>query len=110
MKRMTYVCVSACIVLMGLSFPLSGSASAAEIKMFWASFLPKTIPETLDFQTLFVDKVNARAKGKLNIGYRGGPEAIPPTDVADATHKGHYRPVHHHCGLVRGDRSRASAP
>jgi TRAP-type transport system periplasmic protein len=89
MKRMSYVCVVVFIVLMALSFlPLSGTAAADEIKMFWASFLPKNIPETSDFQTLFVDKVNERAKGKLNIGYRGGPEAIPPTDLGDATAKG----------------------
>jgi TRAP-type transport system periplasmic protein len=86
---MNHVCVVALVVLMSLSFlPLSGTASADEIKMFWASFLPKSSPETLDFQTLFVDKVNERAKGKLNIGYRGGPEAIPPTDLGDATVKG----------------------
>lgn len=89
MKRMNSVCVVVIIVLMGLLlFPLGGTASAAEIKLYWVSFLPRSLPETRDFQTLFVDKVNERAKGKLKIIYRGGPEAIPPTDVANAVQKG----------------------
>lgn len=85
-KRMSSFFV---LALFGLALVVpSGNAWAQEMKLKWVSFLPKNSPETVDFQTLFVDKVNARAKGKLNFAYRGGPESIPPTDLGDATVKG----------------------
>lgn len=88
MKTTRLVC-SCAVMLLSSTFLLpAGRAQAEAIKLYWASFLPKNIPENVDFQTQFVDKVNERAKGRLEIIYRGGPEAIPPTDVANATQKG----------------------
>ena len=61
---------------------------AERIVMNWASMLPKTSSETIDFQKMFVDKFNEKAKGEIVINYRGGPEVIGQFDLGAAVQKG----------------------
>jgi TRAP-type C4-dicarboxylate transport system substrate-binding protein len=66
----------------------SGTSFAGEVVLNWASFLPKTHPETVFLQKEFFDKINEKGKGKLQIKYRGGPETFPERDIGDALSKG----------------------
>lgn len=61
---------------------------AQEITLYWASFLPKNHPETVDIQKYYIDRVNERAKGQLVIKYRGGPEVMAPPDLGTAVKNG----------------------
>jgi len=66
----------------------AGMSFAKEIVLNWASFVPKTHPETVSLQKSFFDVINERGKGKVVIKYRGGPETLPERDLGDAVHKG----------------------
>ena len=89
MKRtnslMVMICVSFFLTIVALP---PGAALAKEIVLNWASFVPKTHPETVSLQKSFFDVVNERGKGKVVIKYRGGPETLPERDLGDAVHKG----------------------
>ena len=74
------------ILTMGALPP--GAICTEQIVLNWAGFLPKTVSENIDFQVLFVDKVNQMAKGELVINYRGGPETISQFDLGMAVQKG----------------------
>ena len=85
MKRLFGITIIVAMLALAVS---PGLAGADEITLNWASFLPKNTLETKAFQEHFVDKVNEKAKGKVKINYRGGPEAVPPVDLGKATQKG----------------------
>jgi TRAP-type C4-dicarboxylate transport system substrate-binding protein len=66
-----------------------GAALAADqITLNLVTFDQKANPGVRLWLPLFVDKVNERAKGKLIINWRGGPEVIPPFDQGKALSKG----------------------
>lgn len=58
------------------------------IELDWVSFLPKNFVEPVNVQKHFVDKVNERAKGKLVINFRGGPETFGAFDIPKAVQSG----------------------
>jgi TRAP-type C4-dicarboxylate transport system substrate-binding protein len=66
----------------------SGTSFAGEVVLNWASFVPKTHPETISLQKGLFDVINERGKGKVVIKYRGGPETLPERDIGDAVNKG----------------------
>lgn len=80
-----FLIVALPLVIANLASP---EVQAKEITLNWASFVPNTKPPASGVQQLFIDKVNARAKGELFIKYRGGPETIPPFDLGRAVQKG----------------------
>jgi TRAP-type C4-dicarboxylate transport system substrate-binding protein len=88
MKNRGLLTLLSCISFVFLLGALpSESMCADRFVMYWASMLPKTARETMDFQKMF-DKVNEKAKGQLLINFRGGPEVIGQLDLAAAVQKG----------------------
>jgi TRAP-type C4-dicarboxylate transport system substrate-binding protein len=89
MKRLRVFMMVSCVsfFLTILALP-TGMSFAKEVVLNWASFLPKSHPETVSLQKAFFDKINERGKGKLFIKYRGGPESFPERDIGDAVYKG----------------------
>jgi len=67
---------------------IPNSAVAKPIEINLVSFVPKMNISYRGWASLFVDKVNERAKEELFIKYRGGPEIIAPFDLAKAIGKG----------------------
>jgi len=79
------------LTLVFTTFPLgSGFAKpAGPITLNFVSFVP--LAHEVEFKFLkreFIDKVNERAKGKLIIKVRGGPEVIAPFNLGIAVQKG----------------------
>lgn len=89
MKKLGFLTVvfSVCISLVMFILPADGVA-AKEIVLNWASFLPKSHPETKSLQQALIEKINERGQGKVVIKYRGGPETFPARDIGDAVAKG----------------------
>jgi TRAP-type C4-dicarboxylate transport system substrate-binding protein len=89
MKRLKVVMIVICVsfFLTPVVLP-TGKAFAKEVVLNWASFLPKSHPETLSVQKALFDVINERGKGKLVVKYRGGPESLPERDLGDAVHRG----------------------
>jgi TRAP-type C4-dicarboxylate transport system substrate-binding protein len=89
MKKLRWFMMATCFVfsLTALTIP-AGTAYADEVVLNWASFLPKTHPETVFLQKVFFDRINEIGKGKLHIKYRGGPETLPERDIGNAVSKG----------------------
>lgn len=87
MKKLRVLIVAGCISLVMAVLPIHTSF-AKEIVLNWASFVPKTHPETISLQKGLIDVINERGKGKVVIKYRGGPETLPERDLGDAVHKG----------------------
>jgi TRAP-type C4-dicarboxylate transport system substrate-binding protein len=77
------------VLAMGiLSFTLTG-ASAEPIKLTYVSFVPVASKfHFQQFKTHFIDKVNEKAKGKLEIVVKGGPETIKPYDLGVSVQRG----------------------
>ena len=86
--------VSALILITGLLFVVSPMAvnlaySAGPIKLSFVCFT--TLTDKFVYQPckqMFIDRVNEKAKGELEIVVRGGPEVIPPFDLGVAVQKG----------------------
>lgn len=76
------------LVLVLMALPVSAKSPTKPIKFNWISFLPKTDVLTKNFQQMFIDRVNKRAKGELVINFRGGPEAIGAFDQGKAVQQG----------------------
>ena len=49
-----------------------------------------------------IDEVNKRAEGKLIIDYKGGPEVVPPADLALAVSQGQIDMTHLPTGYTTG--------
>jgi len=89
MKRLRFLMVMICISFFVVTAVLpAGTAVAKEIVLNYATFLPKTHPETVSLQKNLIDVINERGKGKVVFRYRGGPETFPSSDIGDALHKG----------------------
>ncbi len=88
MKKKSFAAFGFLCVVVFLGAVPPGAICAERINLNWAGFAPKTSPETIDFQELFVDKVNDKAKGELFINYRGGPETIQAYDLGMAVQRG----------------------
>ncbi len=87
-KQRVLMMVSVVSFFLTISVLPVGMSSAKEIVLNWASFVPKTHPETVSLQKGLFDVINERGKGKVHINYRGGPETFPERDLGDAVHKG----------------------
>ena len=71
-----------------LFFTLTG-ASAEPIKLTYVSFVPVASKfHFQQFKTHFIDKVNEKAKGQLEIVVKGGPETIKPYDLGVSVQRG----------------------
>jgi TRAP-type C4-dicarboxylate transport system substrate-binding protein len=75
------------IILTLLVFPVQAQKSKP-VQLSWISFVPKTNVLTKNFQAMFIDKVNEKAKGELFIKFRGGPEVIGAFDQGKAVAQG----------------------
>jgi TRAP-type C4-dicarboxylate transport system substrate-binding protein len=67
----------------------TSSVSAEPIKLTYVSFVP--VASKFHFQQFkkhFIDKVNEKAKGKLEIVVKGGPETIKPYDLGVSVQRG----------------------
>lgn len=87
LRRRTFLS-HACVVALGvgiLAFP--GSASAEEMMLKAAVFVPPTTTYGIPFKR-FVDHVNETGKGVLQIRLVGGPEAVPADGQAQAVRTG----------------------
>jgi len=76
-----------CVIV--VLFGLNSAQAAKPIKIEFVSFVP--LANKVEYQKLkddFIDKVNERAKGEMIINVRGGPEAIPPFNLAVSVQKG----------------------
>src|SRR4030042_4273729 len=91
-KRFVMLGSSLSIVLLLLAQPVvaqqPAKTPAKPIKLTWLSFVPKTNVLVPNFQKMFVDRVNERAKGELIIDFRGGPEVIEAFDQGKAIQQG----------------------
>jgi TRAP-type C4-dicarboxylate transport system substrate-binding protein len=86
---------------------IGGSATAAEVTLRAAAFLPPTVNFGEPFKR-FVDKVNADGKGIVQIRAVGGPEAVPPFEQGNAVKTGvldmaAIPPAYYKTHLVEGD-------
>ena len=89
MKKLRVIMVVGCVSLFLTTVALPpGAAFAKEIVLNWASFVPKTHPETVSLKKNLIDVINEHGKGKVRFNYRGGPETFPERDLGDAVHKG----------------------
>ena len=86
-KRVLISLTSITIIFALLAFPVQAQKSKP-ITLSWISFVPKTNVLTKNFQAMFVDKVNEKAKGELFIKFRGGPEVIGAFDQGKAVSQG----------------------
>lgn len=69
-------------------FTVTGSA-AEPIKLSYVSFVP--LASNFHFQQFkegFIDKVNEKAKGRLEIVVKGGPETVKPYDLGVSVQRG----------------------
>ena len=67
----------------------TSSVSAEPIKLTYVSFVPVASKfHFQQFKTHFIDKVNEKAKGKLEIVVKGGPETIKPYDLGVSVQRG----------------------
>jgi TRAP-type C4-dicarboxylate transport system substrate-binding protein len=91
-KRSRLLLISLCLFLLSMVLPelaqQPANAAAKPIKLTWLSFVPKTNVLTKNFQEMFIDKINERAKGELVIEFRGGPEVIAAFDQGKAVQQG----------------------
>lgn len=89
MNKKSYFILLTCMVLFFalMSFPVQAQKTKP-ITLSWISFVPKTNVLTKNFQAMFVDKVNEKAKGELVINFRGGPEVIGAFDQGKAIAQG----------------------
>ena len=89
MKGIRITVILSCIALAVAAMSIKTDVvQAEETTLYWASFLPKNHPETKDVQEYYIDRINERAKGRLVIKYRGGPEVIPPPNLGTAVKNG----------------------
>lgn len=74
---------------MGLLLFTLTLASAKPIQLTYVSFVPVASKfHFQQFKTHFIDKVNEKAKGRLEIVVKGGPETIPPYDLGVSVQRG----------------------
>ena len=90
------------LVLLAFMFAFTPAADAKKIKLRAISFLPVqvTVVKTLG---MYADKVNARAKGELEIKWLGGPEVIPLPALAEAVIKGRVD-IAYNVGMLFADK------
>ena len=76
------------LLLAGAAFAAAaGAARAEEVVLNAVHFTPAQVAYAQSFLR-FVDKVNARGKGVVQILVRGGPEVIPPLQLGEAQKSG----------------------
>lgn len=74
--------------LLGLSLAATAwTAQAEEVTLNAVSFTPKTAVVSHGFEA-FVEAINEKFDGELQINWRGGPEVMPPFRLADAVRNG----------------------
>lgn len=76
-----------CLAFIGIFMMLTAESMEAKVVLKAASAWPKTSPNTLDLLK-FIDLVNAKAKGEVEIQWAGGPELIKATDLLDSAATG----------------------
>lgn len=93
---MNRLLISALVLALGII----GQARGEEVLSAVVAF-----PKPLDFTKSFlryVDEVNTRGKGVVQIKVQGGPEVIPPQEQGDAVRRGvvdmHYGPATYYLG------------
>ncbi|TWG98288.1 TRAP-type C4-dicarboxylate transport system substrate-binding protein [Mesorhizobium sp. J18] len=83
-------------------FSLAGIANAQETIRAISAF-PKSLAFSESFQG-FVDLVNEKGKGVVQISYAGGPEMFPPNQQVDAVRRGvidmQYGPATYYLGTM----------
>ncbi len=76
-------------LVIGYVSPASAQAPKAEpIKLSLISYTAVTDAHFMHWKPLFIDEINAQAKGALIIEVRGGPEVMSISDMAKATAAG----------------------
>jgi TRAP-type C4-dicarboxylate transport system substrate-binding protein len=88
MKKLRLLMVLTCLCFLLTAVAQPTTVGAKEIVVNYATFLPKTHPETVSLQKNLIAVINERGKGKVVFKYRGGPETFPARDIGDAVHKG----------------------
>lgn len=74
--------------LLGLSLATAaGAVQAEEVTLNAVSFTPKTAVVSHGFEE-FIEAINEKFDGELQINWRGGPEVMPPFRLADAVRNG----------------------
>lgn len=76
-----------CLALIWMAALLSTEAAAAKIVLKAGSAWPKTSPNVVDLHK-YIELVNARAKGEVEIQWAGGPELIKAANLLDAASAG----------------------
>jgi TRAP-type C4-dicarboxylate transport system substrate-binding protein len=77
------------LLAIGIILMSTSGAVAEPIKLTYVSFVP--VASKFHFQQFkehFIDKVNEKAKGKLEIVVKGGPETIKPYDLGVSVQRG----------------------
>ena len=77
------------LLALGILLMSTSGALAEPIKLNYVSFVPVASKfHFQQFKTHFIDKVNEKAKGKLEIVVKGGPETIKPYDLGVSVQRG----------------------
>ena len=79
--------VAACLGAAALSLALAPTASAAEVTLNLISAFPKTHIFTTPLQK-FIDEVNQKGKGSVQIRFVGGPEVTPVPEQIGSVQRG----------------------
>jgi len=89
MQNKNYLVAAVCMlsIFAFLVFPVQAEKQK-QITLNWISFVPKTNVLTKNFQSMFVDRINEKAKGELFLKFRGGPEVISAFDQGKAVAQG----------------------
>lgn len=74
-------------IALGSSLMFGSVAQAGEVTLNAVSLAPKKASISKGFH-LFIDAINEKFDGELEIKWRGGPEVIPPFKQADSVRKG----------------------
>ena len=69
-------------------------AGAAETKLTTVTGLLPTNAMTMSYRTNFVDPINARGKGTVQIKYLGAHSVVPPRKAAKAVERGQFDMLH----------------
>ena len=93
MKKGKFLLATATVLLLTavfVTFPaVNGFAKPAKpITLNFVSFIALSNFEFTEFKRQFIDRVNEKGKGELNINVRGGPETVAAFDLGVAVQKG----------------------
>lgn len=88
-RRVSRVAAMAIFALAG-----TATAAAAEVVIKAQTGLPRNHDLVLSFFNNFLEPLNAKAKGIVQIEYVGGPEVTPPANVGAALRRGSIEMLH----------------